>query len=299
MKYLFLLITAISFINISAFANTQYVDITQVQNQLQKLEKSFDGKIGVYAIDTNSNSIIAYRADEYFPVQSTSKLMDVAALLKQAEKNKSLLNQKITYTHKDLISYSPVTKIHVNDGLSLQALAEAAMTYSDNAAANLITKKLGGPKMVTSFARAIGNPSFNMEHYEGNLNSNLNNHEDSSTPKDMAMSLQKLTLGDVLTPSQQTQLVAWMRNNTTSYQRVRQATPLGWNVADKTGTGNYGIANDIGILWSPLCKPIVLSIYTARNKADAKHRDDIVASTTNIVMSEFAKNDKCFKELSS
>ncbi|MCW5590451.1 MAG: serine hydrolase [Legionellales bacterium] len=84
-----------------------------------------------------------------------------------------------------------------------------------------------------------------------------------------------------------------MRNNTTSYRRIRQATPLGWNVADKTGSGDYGIANDIGILWSPVCKPIVLAIYTARNTADAKHRDDIVTSTTDIVLSEFAKTDQC------
>lgn len=194
------------------------------------------------------------------------------------------------------MSYSPVTKLHVNDGLSFLALAEAAMTYSDNAAANLITKKLGGPQAVTIFAHAIGNQSFNMEHYEGNLNSNPSNKEDSSTPKDMAVSLQKLTLGDGLMPWQRTQLLAWMRNNTTSYRRIRVAAPLGWNVADKTGTGDYGIANDIGILWSPLCKPVVLAIYTVRNQANAKHRDDIVASTTEIVLNEFARSDKCFQE---
>ncbi len=57
--------------------------------------------------------------------------------------------------------------------------------------------------------------------------------------------------------------------------------------------------NDIGIMWSPLCKPIVLAIYTVQNKPDAKIRDDIVASTTSIVMDEFAKNDASFKALFS
>ncbi|MCW5590450.1 MAG: serine hydrolase [Legionellales bacterium] len=197
----YLLFIVSTFFVISTFANTQAIKLTPTEKKFETLEKSFDGKIGVYAIDTNNNRIISYHADEYFPVQSTSKLMAVATLLKQSEKLKNLLDQKVTYTQKDLMIYSPVTTLHVNDGLSFQALSEAVMTYSDNAAANLITKKLGRPKVVTDFAHAIGNPSFNMEHYEGELNSNPNNHEDSSTPKDMAVSLQKITLGDALMPS--------------------------------------------------------------------------------------------------
>ena len=113
----------------------------------------------------------------------------------------------------------------------------------------------------------------------------------------MAISLQKLTLGNALTEPQRAQLVTWMTDNTTSYKRMRSGVPIGWTIADKTGSGDYGIANDIGILWSPLCKPIVLAIYTVQGKQDAQIRDDIVASTTNIVLNEFAKTDPCFKAL--
>ena len=88
-----------------------------------------------------------------------------------------------------------------------------------------------------------------------------------------------------------------MTNNTVGYQRIRAGVPIGWTVADKTGSGSYGVANDIGILWSPLCKPIVLAIYTVQNKQDAQRRDDIVASTTSIVLNEFAKSDPCCKAL--
>jgi beta-lactamase class A len=108
-----------------------------------------------------------------------------------------------------------------------------------------------------------------------------------------------LTLGNVLTQTQRKQLVSWMRNNTTSYRRIRAAAPIGWTVADKTGSGDYGIANNIGIMWSPLCKPIILAIYTVQNKQDAKNREDIVASTASIILDNFEKNDPCFKALSS
>lgn len=295
MKYLLSLIVAVSFTSIPVFADAQ--QINSAQEKLTNLEKSFNGKIGVYAINTNNNEIISHHADERFPVQSTCKLIIVSALLKQSNENKKLLQEKIYYKKGDLISWHPVTGKYLNNGMTLEELAEATMVHSDNTAANLIIKKLGGPKFVTDFAHSIGNRSFNIEHYEGNLNSNPKIKEDTATPKDMTISLQKLTLGNVLTQPQRTQLVTWMRDNTTSYKRIRAGVPIGWIVADKTGSGDYGIANDIGILWSPTCKPIVLSIYTIQNKQDAKRREDILASTTNIVLDEFAKNDPSFEKL--
>lgn len=293
MKYLSVLIAII--FSTSTWASTQEIQFTQLQRTLQKLEKNFDGKIGVYAVDTTNNQIIAYRADERFPVQSTFKLIAVSALLKNSDKN--TLQQKIHYKKEDLIFWHPVTGNYLNSGMTLKALSEAAMTYSDNTAANLILKKIGGPKLVTDFARSIGNETFNIKHYEPNLNSDPTNEDDTSTPKDMAISLQKLTLGDVLTQSQRRQLISWMRNNVTDYKRIRAGVPIGWAVSDKTGSGDYGIANDIGILSSPVCKPIVLAIYTVRNKQDAKSREDVVATVTSIVMEQFAKNNPCFKKI--
>ena len=172
MKYRLLLTIVISLISIPAFANIRPIETYPVQEQFVELEKSFDGKIGVYALDTNNNQTIAYRADERFPVQSTSKLMAVAALLKQSEKDKKLLQEKIVYTQKDLVSWHPVTGKYVTSSMTLEELSEAAMSYSDNVAMNLITKKLGGPKSVTDFASSMGNKTFNIEHYEGELNSN-------------------------------------------------------------------------------------------------------------------------------
>lgn len=297
MKKTLLLTIMTLLLSTSVSADVQQAPSAQIQEKLTTLEKSFDGKIGIYAIDTNDNQNIGYRSDERFPVQSTCKLIGVAALLKQSNTDKDLLKQKINYTKNDLIFWCPITKKYLENGMALTALAEAAMTYSDNAAMNLIMKKLGGPKSVTSFANTIDNKTFNIEHYEGDLNSNPNDNHDTSTPKDMAISLQKLTLGDVLSPSIRTQLVTWMRNNTTGNKRIRAGAPIGWVVADKTGSGEYGIANDIGILWSPTCKPIVLAIYTVQNKQDAKSRDDVVASAASILLGEFAKNDSCFQSL--
>lgn len=291
MKYLLLLLTTIFCTNIFATPT--------VQNNLEKLEKSFDGKIGVYAIDTNNNQIIAYRADERFPVQSTCKLLGTAALFKQNNSTNNLLQKKISITKNDLMFWHPITGKYINNSMTLKALAEAAISYSDNPAMNLIIKQLGGPEFITNFAHSIGNTTFNIKHYEGNLNSNPNIQDDTATPKDMAISLQKLTLGNLLEQPLQTKLVTWMKNSTTGYKRMRAGVPMGWTVADKTGSGDYGVANDIGILWSPVCKPVVLAIYTIQNNQNAKSRDDIVATTTKIIFDELAKTNSCINGLMS
>ena len=179
------------------------------------------------------------------------------------------------YSQNDLIAWSPITRKNISSGMTLEALSEAAISYSDNAAINIIMKKLGGPPAITQFAHATGNQTYNAEHYDGELNSDPKSETDTSTPRDMAMSVQKLMLHDGLTPTQQTQLIGRMRNNTSGYKRIRAGFPLGWTVADKTGSGDYGIANDIGVLWSPYCKPIVMAIYTVQNQQDGKKREDI------------------------
>lgn len=295
-KLLILIIAIFSIIHVSIATAAQTQSIS-IQEKLDHIEKQFDGKIGVYAIDTTNNQTIGFRANERFPVQSTFKLIGAAALLKASSKNKNLLQEKIHYTKNDLLFWHPVTGQHIASGMTFEELTEATISYSDNPAINLIMKKLGGPKAITAYARTIGNKTFNIEHYEGELNSNPQNNSDTSTPKDMALSLQQLTLGNVLAKSHREKLITWMRNNTTGYTRIRAGAPAGWVVAEKTGAGDYGISNDIGILWSPTCKPVVLAIYTVQNKQDAKRRDDIVVAATSAILNEFAKKNDCFQKL--
>ena len=282
--------------NTTVFANNYKPNehLANINKKLAKLEKTFNGKIGVYAIDTTNDRIISYHSNDRFPVQSTMKIFIASALLKQSESNINQLQEKIYYTKNNLTEWHPITGNYINQGMTLESLAEAAVTYSDNPAANLILKKFGGPNFATKFAQSIGNPTFNVTHYEGNLNSNPNSNSDTSTPKDMAISVQKLLLGNSLNKIQQNKLISWMTNNTTGYKRIRAGIPNGFTVADKTGSGNYGVANDLGIIWSPLCKPIVLSIYTIQNEKNTKPRENIIAKTTKIILTEFANNNQCF-----
>lgn len=252
--------------------------------QLRKLEQALDGRLGVYARDTGSGAQLAYRADERFPMCSTFKIMAAAAILARGAQESSLLERRIAYPKTELVSYSPVTEKHVGDGMTVAELCAAALQYSDNTAANLLMKILGGPAGVTAYARTIGDTTFQLERWETALNSAIpGDLRDTSTPAAMGRSLQRLALGDGLPPSQRAQLCDWLRGNTTGDARIRAGVPAGWQVGDKTGSGDYGTANDAGVLWPPERAPIVLAIYTTDHQPDAHWRNDVIAAAAKIV----------------
>jgi beta-lactamase class A len=294
-KYSLLLITIAScFISTSLLANTQPIKPSSAQEKLAALEASSGGRLGVYAINTANNSSIQYHAEERFPFCSTSKVMAVSAILKKSMTDNQYLQQKVMYKKQDLASYSPITEQHLTDGMTISELCAAAITHSDNTAMNLLLAQLGGPQAVTNFARSIGDTTFRLDREEPELNTAIpGDLRDTSTPKAMANSLQKLTLGNALSLPQREQLQIWLKSNTTGDARIRAGVPENWIIGDKTGTGDYGTTNDIGIIWPPKCSPIVIAIYFTQNKQDAAPRDDVIAAATRIVVNEFAQSDKC------
>lgn len=209
------------------------------------LEHAAGGRLGVCAIDSASGRRAQHRADERFPFCSTFKAMLGAAVLARSVERPGLLQQRVTYGPSDLVNYSPVSGKHVGTGMTVAELCEAAIQYSDNSAANLAMKLIGGPSAVTAYARSIGDDAFRLDRWETELNTALpGDPRDTTTPAAMAASMRVLTLGDALPPAQRAQLVAWLRGNKVGDKRIRAGVPAGSQVGDKTGTGDYGTTND-------------------------------------------------------
>ncbi len=283
-----LLIVMISFVGacIPALAGNPQFTSTTIQQKLKELEIASDGRIGVSAIDTSNNRSLQYRADERFPLCSTFKVMGVSAILKKSMIDSHLLNQRVMYQKQHVVVWSPITLKHVTDGMTVSELCAAAIMYSDNTAINLLMKRIGGPIAVTAFARSIDDNIFRIDHFEPDLNCSPGDSHDTTTPVAMQKSLQQLALGNTLGGTQRKKLLTWLKNNRTGNDRIRAGVPKGWQVADKTGSGDYGTTNDIAILWPSKGKPILVAIYFTQNKKDATPRNDVIASATRLVIKE-------------
>jgi beta-lactamase class A len=255
---------------------------TSAAERFAELERRFDARLGLYAVDTGTGRDIAHRPDERFAMCSVFKALAGAAVLDR--ESPEGLDRRIHYTEADLIEYSPVVEQHVADGMTLRELCDATIRFSDNAAANLLLADLGGPGAITELARSAGDEVTRLDRIEPELNSAIPGDErDTTTPRAIAGTFRALVVGDRLDQGDRAQLTEWLVGNTTGDARIRAGFPAGWRVGDKTGTGSYGTANDVGVVWPSAGAPIVVAVLTTRAAEDADNDDALLAEASAIV----------------
>jgi beta-lactamase class A len=250
----------------------------ELPSTLAGLERESGGRLGVAILDTKTGRNAAHRDTELFPLASTFKLLAAAAVLSLVDAGKTSLDTRIVFQESDLVTYSPATKPRVGgNGMSLSELCEAAITLSDNTAGNMLLRTLGGPAGLTSYARTIGDSTTRLDRVETELNeATPGDVRDTTSPRAMLVNLHKLAIGDVLKPASREQLVAWLKANKTGNERMRAKLPPDWVVGDKTGLGNHGTINDIGIIWPPDGVPVLLTIYLTSTERSIAQRAAIV-----------------------
>ncbi len=259
------------------------------ENRLKAIETRIGGRLGVAALDTGSGRRLEQRADERFPMCSTFKALAAAAVLHRVDEKKAQLSDVVPYTEGDLLEHAPIAKKHIGEGgLSLAALCAAAIEYSDNTAANLLLKTIGGPAGLTRFVRSLGDEKTRLDRTEPELNSALPGDErDTTTPRAMADTIRSLLVGDALSAASREQLESWLIANTTGGDLIRAGVPNDWKVGDKTGRGSNGATNDVAILRPPGKPPILLAIYSVESKAPRKEVQNAIAEVARIVAATF------------
>ena len=256
-----------------------------LEKRLAAIEAKVGGRLGVAALATGSGQRIAYRADEHFPLCSTFKMLAVAAVLHRVDQKQEQLDRFIPYSAADLLEYAPVTRKHVAEGgMKLSALCAAAISLSDNTAANLLLKTIGGPEGLTRFARTLGDQQTRLDRMEPDLNNfTVGDERDTTTPAAMLGNLRALLLKDKLSPASRNQLENWMVENKTGDNLIRAGLPKDWRVGDKTGRGGLGAIGDIAIIRPPGKQPILLVVYEVGSIAPMETRAEGIASVARLV----------------
>lgn len=247
--------------------------------KLAALETALGARLGASIHDIETGRRWQHRATERFPMCSTFKMIACAAILKRVDKGREDLRRRIRFGAKDVVTYSPVTKSHADGpGMALSDICAAAMTQSDNTAANLILKALGGPSAVTAFARSLGDPVTRLDRWETELNqATPGDPRDTTTPAAMSANLRTLALGSPLSARSRDQLVTWMVSNRTGDAKLRAGLPKDWRIGDKTGGGGHGTMADVAIIWPPERKPVIASVYVTETKASFDVRNAAIA----------------------
>nr|WP_243788393.1 class A beta-lactamase [Saccharopolyspora gloriosae] len=256
---------------------------TAHQAEFGDLEQRFDARLGVYALDTGTGQEVAFRSDDRFAFASTHKALSGAEVLRR--NTMEGLERRITYSQADVVSNSPVTEKHVADGLTVREVIDAAIRHSDNTAANLLFRELGGPAELTAALRGIGDTTTRSDRTETDLNqTSPGDPRDTSTPRALAESLRTYTTGDVLPDAQRALLNEMLNRSPLTQELIPAGVPEGWLVGDKSGAATYGTRNDIAIIRPPHRAPIMLSVLSDRQAPDAEYDDALIAEATRVVI---------------
>lgn len=254
---------------------------------LELLEKKSGGRLGVFILDTATGLAQTHRGKEPFGMCSTFKLPLAGVVLREVDAGCLALDERIAFTQADMVNYAPVTSQHLAQGwMTVGALAEAAQKTSDNVAANLLIRKLGGPEGVTAKVREVYAHGFRLDRYETQMNFvPAGEVRDSATPEGMGLILASLIAPEQgstrgLTPASRDRLVQWMVDTTTGAKRIRAGLPPDWRAGDKTGTadatGMPNKVNDVAAIWpTPGGAPvIVVAFYEAPGEFEGARDQD-------------------------
>jgi beta-lactamase class A len=250
--------------------------------KFRSLEREFDARLGVYALDTGTGRSVGYQADDRFAYASTFKALAAGAILRKYGTDG--IDKVVTYSRDDVVADSPVSENFVETGMSLRGLCAATLWYSDNTAVNLLLDELGGPDGLEKVLEEFGDDVTEMDRYEPEMSDGTpGDIRDTSTPRAMAESLRAFLLGDALKRDERELLRQWMTTNMTGRTLIRAGVPDGWDVADKSGSAGYGGRNNIAVVWpEDGGNPIVMAVMSTRGKQGADRRDALVAKAATV-----------------
>lgn len=269
---------------LAAFTTPTLAEIAPF-SALTDYERASGGRIGLYAENLRTGKRIAWRAHERFVMCSTFKASLVGCVLRGVDHGKTRLNEPIAYGPDDLMEYAPVARQNLEKrAMSVSAMCEAVVEWSDNTCANSLLAHIGGPPALTAFWRSIGDEVTRLDHNEPQLNrSPPGDPHDTTTPTAMAHILQSLTLGTVLSPESRERLTGWMIGCKTGDNRLRAGLPTTWQIADKTGNNGKDAAGDIAIAWPAHDDPVVICTYTQGGTPTPAQVDAVFAKIGHFV----------------
>lgn len=281
------------------------------------------GLLGITVLDLDSGAQVRIHADRAYPMMSVFKAPLAATVLSQVDAGRLSLKQTVTLTRADVVEGSAIPSIGAHfHGQSmtftLGELLVAAISESDNTAADALMRLVGGPAVVTAFLHTHGIDGMRVDLDEAGVDrifhgtdhgeqipadetaqaalarrrrgyrDYLSDPRNRTTPDAAAGFLKKLWKGRLLSAASTRRLLQLMYGQTVP-SRLRAGLPKGVLLADKCGTsvsfeGETAAYNDIGIMTWPNGHTVIVAALLTASRADKAERDALYAGIARSVV---------------
>ena len=221
------------------------------------------------------------------PMQSVFKLPLAVTVLHQIEQGTLSLDQPVRFLPQDRILphvYSPLQDQYPNGGVDvpLRELVRLTVSRSDNVAADILLRLLGGPKAVNTYIASLGINGFHLQDDEAVLHREVSaQYRNWFEPAGAVQLLRRISDNSPLTTEHTQLLLGWLTSDFRT-KRLEGNLPTGTHVAHKSGTSDVddGVAhatNDIGLISIPDGRRIAIAVFVTDSTADEATREQVIA----------------------
>jgi beta-lactamase class A len=287
-----------------AASPAQDTSTAALQRELARIAAESGGRVGVAAVHVETGRGVEMNGGEGYPMQSVFKLPLAVLVLRRAEAGALRLDASVPVTAADLrAGASRIAQEHPRGGgrYTVRELLRLAVSESDNTAADLLLRQVGGPAAVTREMHRLGVGGVRVDRGEGALaldfrgvprgpgrearavsdslaallpretrtrafHAYLRDPRDTATPSGMARLLALVQRGRALNPAGTAELLRMMTETPTGAARLRALLPATARVAHKTGTsgeweGATAAVNDVGIATLPDGTHLAVAVF--------------------------------------
>jgi beta-lactamase class A len=220
----------------------------QLEKDILRMLRDFQGQLGFVIKDLRSGRSIVHSEDKRFPSASMVKVPIMAACYKAAEEGRISLADVVTLKRTDKVQGSGTLRgAATGTPVTVEKLLELMITDSDNTAANMLIDLLGYEYLGMSF-RGFGLETTNLSRKMMDFQSRARGVENYTTPREMAVILEKFYRRTCVSPQVSEQCLALLKEQKVN-NRIPRYLPRKVVVAHKTGLENK-VCHDAGIVYT-------------------------------------------------
>lgn len=258
-----------------------------LRQQIRAIATEAHGKVSVACSLPGSALNCDLNPNAHPPMQSVFKLPLVLTVLHQIEQGTFTLDWPVRFRPQDRILphvYSPLQDQYPDAGvdLPLRELLRLTVSLSDNVAADILLRLVGGPKTVNTYIASLGIRGFHLRDNEAVLHHDVSaQYRNWFEPTGAVQLLRRISDNSPLTPEHTDLLLGWMTPAVPT-KRLDADLPAGTRVAHKSGSSDVvgGVAsatNDIGLIPLPDGRRIAIAVFVTDSTADEATRERVIA----------------------
>lgn len=242
--------------------------MTALQSSIGSLTSGYSNLTpGVFVLDTETGAYLDMQGTSLFASASMIKVPILIALLQEVDAGKIRLDESLTMKQADVATGSGDMQYQeVGSRYSLLETATKMIVISDNTATNMLIARLGGIELLNQRFRQWGLANTSLRNLLPDLTGT-----NTTTPKEMAELLARVSQGDLLSMQSRDRLFAIMQKTETD-TLLPAGIGDGATIAHKTGD-IASMVGDVGLIDTPQGKRYIATIMVQRPPNDPRAQE--------------------------